>query len=65
VIEVDFDRAKSEAERWAVEEIPVVIVLSDRGELLLRANGASRQTLRALESGLEELVNKPRKRSPP
>ena len=64
VVEVDFDRAKQEVERWGVEQIPVVIVLSDRGRLLLRADGASPETLRALDSGLSELVSKPRKRSP-
>lgn len=64
VVEVDFDRAKPEAERWGVEQIPVVIVLSDRGQVLLRADGASHETLRALESGLAELIEKGRKRSP-
>jgi thioredoxin 1 len=58
VMDVDFDRSKAEAERWVVEDIPVVIVVSERGELLLRANGASRQTLRRLESDLEELVGR-------
>jgi thioredoxin 1 len=62
VIDMDFDREKADAERWAVENIPVVIVLSRRGELLLRANGASRQTLQTLESDLEELVSKSSRR---
>jgi thioredoxin 1 len=63
VVDVDFDQARDLVERWAVEEIPVTIVLSDRGELLLRANGASRQTLRSLESALNELLKELRKRS--
>jgi len=63
VVEVDFEREKAESQRWAVRDIPVVIVLSDRGELLLRVDGASRQTLLGLGSDLEELVKKSGKRS--
>jgi thioredoxin-like negative regulator of GroEL len=65
IVNVDFDAAADERARWGVEQIPVVIVLSREGVLLLRADGASRQTLSALESGLAELIHRPRKRSPP
>jgi len=65
VVNVDFDVAADERARWGVEQIPVVIVLSREGKLLLRADGASRQTLNALESGLAELIQRSRKRSPP
>ncbi len=63
VVEVDFERAKVEADRWGVDDIPVVIVLSNRDELLLRADGASRRTLQTLAADLEELVNRSSKRS--
>ena len=65
IVAVDFDAAADECTRWGVGQIPVVIVLSRQGKILLRADGASRQTLNALESGLAELVRRPRKRSPP
>ncbi len=63
VVTVDFDRAREEAEqRWGVHEIPVVIVLARDGKVLLRAEGAGRETLTNLESALRELIQPPKKR---
>ncbi len=56
LVEVDFDRAKSETARWKVQEIPVVIVLSPQGKVMLRSDGADQQTLSALEPALEKLL---------
>lgn len=53
---VDFDHAPDEALRWDVEKIPVVIVISARGNLMMRCDGADRQALDALRSGLEKLA---------
>jgi thioredoxin-like negative regulator of GroEL len=62
LLAVDFDRAKAEAARWGVQEIPVVIVLSRQGKVVLRCDGAEQQALRALESGLENLLKSPREK---
>ncbi len=62
LVAVDFDRAKAEVARWGVREIPVVIVLSPQGKVLLRCEGAEHQALLALESGLENLLKSPRER---
>lgn len=62
LVAVDFDRAKAEAARWGVREIPVVIVVSPRGKVLLRCEGAEQHALVALESGLENLLKSPRER---
>lgn len=58
---VDFDTDRNQAERWRVEEIPVVIVLASDGRILLRADGAGRETLRSLEKGLERALEQVRK----
>lgn len=62
LVAIDFDRAKGEAARWGVQEIPVVIVISAQGKVLLRFEGADRRSLVSLESGLEDLVRRPRER---
>jgi thioredoxin 1 len=51
---VDFDRSPEEAARWGVRKIPVVILISKEGKILLRADGAERETLRTLPSALED-----------
>jgi thioredoxin 1 len=61
LIIIDFDRAKSEAARWHVQEVPVVIVLSTKGTLLLRQNGASPESLAALRPALDGLKKNSRK----
>jgi thiol-disulfide isomerase/thioredoxin len=62
LVAVDFDRAKAEVARWGVREIPVVIVLSPQGKVLLRCEGTEQQALVAFESGLEDLLKSPRER---
>ncbi len=59
---VDFDRANAEAALWDVQEIPVVIVVSAEGEVLLRYDGAARTSLATLDSALEDLEKRVRKR---
>ncbi len=63
LLSIDFDQAKEEAARWEVREIPVVIVVSDQGKILLRCDGASRETLKTFESALEDLASRRRERS--
>jgi thioredoxin-like negative regulator of GroEL len=58
---IDFDRAKPEAARWDVQEVPVVIVLSAEGKVLLRYEGASRDSLASLGSALEDCIKGLRK----
>jgi thioredoxin 1 len=55
VVTVDFDTDAAETQRWDVHEIPVAIVL-ENGRLALRAQGASRETLQALERALDAAV---------
>ena len=62
LVTIDFDRAKGEAARWDVREIPVVIVLSAQGKALLRYEGAARQPLATLEPALEDLLKRPAER---
>jgi len=62
-VPVDFDRSPEEAARWDVHEIPVVILISKEGKILLRADGAERETLRTLPSALEDALKQPRARS--
>lgn len=52
---IDFDSAKSEVARWHVETVPVVIVLSSGGALVLRQDGASHESLTALRSALDSV----------
>ena len=59
LVTIDFDRAKGEAVRWEVREIPVVIVLSAQGKALLRYEGAARQSLATLGPALEDLLKLP------
>ena len=58
---LDFDRAKAEAALWRVEEIPVVIVVSAEGKVLLRYEGARQDSVAALDSALEDLLKNARK----
>src|SRR5574337_350434 len=62
LVAVDFDRAKGEVARWGVREIPVVIVLSPEGSVLLRCDGGDKQALAALESGLRNLLKHSKER---
>ena len=55
---IDYDTAATEVERWGVEEIPVVIVLSGSGRILFRAEGASADTLRDLEAGIKRALSR-------
>lgn len=61
LVMLDFDRAKTEAALWGVEEIPVVIVVSAEGEVLLRYEGARQKSLATLDSALEDLLKDVRK----
>jgi thioredoxin 1 len=61
LVMLDFDRAKTEAELWGVKEIPVVIVVSAEGEVLLRYEGARQKSLATLDSALEDLLKGVRK----
>jgi thioredoxin-like negative regulator of GroEL len=65
LVPVDYDHAADEARRWEVEDIPVVIVLSAQGKLLLRADGAARETATHLEASLEALLKSSRQRKKP
>lgn len=60
---VDFDSSPDEAARWHVHRIPAVILLSKGGKIVLRADGADRETLRVLPAALEDAVKSPRARS--
>lgn len=62
-VPVDFDHSPDEAARWDVRAIPVVILISEQGEILLRADGAERETLRTLPSALEDALKRPHTRS--
>jgi thioredoxin 1 len=63
LVPVDFDRSPDEATRWDVRKIPVVILISKEGKILLRADGAERETLRTLPSALEDALKGPHARS--
>jgi thioredoxin-like negative regulator of GroEL len=63
LVPVDFDDSPDEAARWEVREIPVVILLSDQGKILLRADGADRETLRNLPLALEDTLKRAHERS--
>jgi thiol-disulfide isomerase/thioredoxin len=56
VFYVDFDTNRADTERWSVTEIPVVIAIGADGTLLLRVDGASRETLRLLPESLEKAL---------
>jgi thioredoxin-like negative regulator of GroEL len=58
---IDFDRAKLEVARWHVQEVPVVVVLSAKGTLLLRQDGASPESLAVLRPALDGLKKNLRK----
>lgn len=61
LVTIDFDRARAEAVRWHVQEVPVVLVLSAKGTLLLRQDGASVEALAALRPALDNLKKNLRK----
>ena len=63
LVSVDFDRSREEATRWEVHNIPVVILLSSQGKILLRAEGGERETLRSLSSALEDALKRAHERS--
>jgi len=62
-VPVDFDRSPEEAARWDVRTIPVVILISKEGKILLLADGAERETLRTLPLALEDALKRPHTRS--
>jgi thioredoxin-like negative regulator of GroEL len=62
LVTLDFDLAKTEVNDWDVQEIPAVIVLSPRGQILLRYAGADRQSLGTLGSELESLLRNGKKK---
>lgn len=61
LIILDFDRAKAEVASWDVQEIPVVIVVSAEGKVLLRYEGARQDSLATLNSALEDILKSARK----
>jgi len=63
LVPVDFDHSPDEAARWEVREIPVVILLSKQGKILLRADGAERETLKNLSGALESTLKRAHERS--
>jgi len=63
LVPVDFDRSPDEAAHWEVREIPVVILVSKQGRILLRAEGADRETLRNLPPALEDALKRAHERS--
>jgi thioredoxin-like negative regulator of GroEL len=63
LVSVDFDHSPDEAAHWEVREIPVVILLSKQGKILLRADGAERETLRNLPLALEDALKRALERS--
>jgi thioredoxin-like negative regulator of GroEL len=63
LVPVDFDQSREEAARWDVHDIPVVILLSQQGKILLRADGAERETLKNLSSALESSLKRAHERS--
>jgi thioredoxin 1 len=65
LVTIDFDRAKQAAARWGVRQIPVVIVISSQGKVLLRCEGFDRQNLASLRSGLDALVEQIKKEKEP
>ncbi len=62
LVEIDFDRAKAEAARWNVREIPVVVVLSAQGQVLLRCDGAQPQALASPAAELDKLLRNSKER---
>ena len=56
LVPVDFDRSPEEAAHWDVRQIPVVILISKEGNILLRADGAEREILRTLPAALEDAL---------
>jgi thioredoxin 1 len=63
LVAVDFDRSPEEVARWEVRQIPVVILISPQDKVLLRAEGAGRETLKNLPSALEETLKRVHERS--
>jgi len=63
LVAIDFDRSPEEVARWEVRQIPVVILISPQDKVLLRADGAGRETLKNLPSALEETLKRLRERS--
>ena len=63
LVAIDFDRSPEEVARWEIRQIPVVILISPQDKVLLRAEGASRETLQNLPSALEETMKRVHERS--
>ena len=63
LVAVDFDHSPSEVARWEIRQIPVVILVSSQGKILLRSEGAGRETLKNLPTALEETLKRVHERS--
>jgi thiol-disulfide isomerase/thioredoxin len=61
LVAIDFDHSPEEVARWEIRQIPVVILISPQDKVLLRAEGAGRETLKSLPSALEETLKRARK----
>jgi thiol-disulfide isomerase/thioredoxin len=63
LVAIDFDHSPEEVARWEIRQIPVVILISPQDKVLLRAEGAGRETLKNLPSALEETLKRVHERS--
>lgn len=63
LVAIDFDHSPEEVARWEIRQIPVVILISPQDQVLLRAEGAGRETLKNLPSALEETLKRVHERS--
>jgi thiol-disulfide isomerase/thioredoxin len=63
LVAVDFDHSPVEVARWEIRQIPAVILISAQDKVLLRAEGADRETLKNLPSALEESLKRAHERS--
>ena len=63
LVAIDFDHSPEEVARWEVRQIPVVILISPTGKVLLRADGGDRETLKNLPSALEDTLKRLHERS--
>jgi|GEM_PF-3331706 len=54
-IPVDFDSSPQAVQDFKVESLPTIVLLDSKGQLLFRAEGASKQALDALTTALKTL----------
>ncbi|MFI5175534.1 MAG: TlpA family protein disulfide reductase [Terriglobia bacterium] len=55
MIPVDFDSSPPEVQDFKVDSLPTIVLLDSKGQLVLRAEGASKQTMNALTTALKTL----------